>query len=88
MVVTAAAELKRPSSGRRTRPACRNFGGDAKSLALAVRIAAHGRALAARTSTLFVLIAEYDETEAWRGDGAVSMPAWMVQSLQISPGTA
>ncbi len=47
-----------------------------------------GRALAALQRELFADIAEFDATEAWRGDGAVSMVSWLTERIGVGGATA
>ena len=72
----------------RRRPPCRDSGADPRSHELAERIAARGRELSAVQRALFADIAEFDRSEAWRGDGAVSMVAWLTERCQVSGMTA
>jgi hypothetical protein len=67
-----------PSSTRRTRPLARDYGGDARSLKLAGSIGGHLRAIAEHEGALLPEIAEFDDNEAWRGDGYLSMADWLV----------
>jgi hypothetical protein len=67
-----------PSSARRTRPLARDYGGDARSLKLAGSIGGHLRTIAEHEGALLPEIAEFDANEAWRGDGYLSMTAWLV----------
>jgi hypothetical protein len=72
----------------RTRPLARNHGGDARSAELAESMAAHQRAISTHHHGLLRDVAEFDRTEAWRGDGALSMKAWLTTSLRISGSMA
>jgi len=72
----------------RTRPLCRDHGGDARSQELAASIEAHQRAIARHEGALLQEIAEFDRVEAWRGDGALSMRAWLVARCRISAARA
>jgi len=47
-----------------------------------------GRELSATQRALFFDIVEFNEAEAWRGDGAVSMVAWLTERCGISGATA
>jgi hypothetical protein len=67
-----------PSSTRRTRPLARDYGGDARSQEVAGSIGGHLRAIARHEGALLPEIAEFDQTEAWRGDGYLSMADWLV----------
>jgi Domain of unknown function (DUF222)/HNH endonuclease len=49
---------------------------------------AHGRDIAARHSALLQEVAEFNLTEAWRGDGAVSMAAWLTERCGVGSATA
>jgi hypothetical protein len=87
-IATTASRGETKSGALRRRPPCRNFGGDPRSQELAERIV--GRA--ARISTLhreqLSDIAEFDRMESWRGDGAVSMIAWVTAQCGVSTSTA
>src|SRR5580658_2420240 len=72
---------------RRRRP-CRDSGGDPRSLELAARMEQRGRALSTLQRELLADIAEFDRGGGWRGDGAVSMVAWLTERLGVSGGTA
>jgi hypothetical protein len=80
----------RPAASRamRRRPPCRDSGADPRSRGLAERMAVHGRAISARQRVLLADIAEFDRTESWRGDGAVSMVAWLTERCGVSGSTA
>ena len=85
---TPGGSTSGPAAARRRRPPCRNFGADPRSAELATRMLDHGRALASLQRDLLADIAEYDAAEAWRGDGAVSMAAWLTERLGVGPVTA
>jgi hypothetical protein len=51
-------------------------------------MAERGRALSVLQSGLFEDIAEFDRSESWRGDGAVSMVAWLTERCRVSGATA
>ena len=51
-------------------------------------MAEHGRAISALQRSLFADIAEFDRAESWRGDGAVSMAAWLMQRCGVGRSTA
>ena len=51
-------------------------------------MAEHGRAISALQRALFADIAEFDRAESWRGDGAVSMAAWLTQRCGVGRSTA
>jgi hypothetical protein len=72
----------------RRRPPCRDSGADPRSRELAERIAERGREISAVQRALFADIAEFDRSESWRGDGAVSMVAWVTERCGVSGGTA
>jgi hypothetical protein len=94
MVLTSEAvpaKLRAPTAGKRSmrrRPPCRDSGGDPRSLELAERMATRGRALSSLQRAQFEDIAEFDRSEAWRGDGAISMAAWLTERCQVSGATA
>jgi Domain of unknown function (DUF222) len=77
-----------PSLRTRRRPPCRNFGADPRSAELATRMLTSGRALATLQHDFLTDVAEFDAAEAWRGDGAVSMAAWLTERLGVSGATA
>jgi hypothetical protein len=72
----------------RRRPPCRNFGGDARSRELSDRIHQRARAISGVQRELLRDIAELDRAEAWRGDGAISMTAWVTDRCRVSTSTA
>lgn len=49
---------------------------------------ARGRAISALQADLLADIAEFDRAEGWRGDGAVSMVAWVTEECRVSAATA
>ena len=51
-------------------------------------MAERGRAISALQRALFADIAEFDRAESWRGDGAVSMVAWLMQRCRVGRSTA
>jgi HNH endonuclease/Domain of unknown function (DUF222) len=55
---------------------------------LAEQIAERGRELSATQRALLADIAEFDRSESWRGDGAVSMVAWLTERCGVSGATA
>ncbi len=73
---------------RRRRPPCRNFGGDERSVELAARLVERGRELAALQRSFLADVAEFDASQAWRGDGAISMAAWLTERLGVGGATA
>ena len=72
----------------RRRPPCRNFGGDARSRELAGRIVERAGRISALHREQLADIAEFDRSEGWRGDGAVSMIAWVTGQCGVSTSTA
>ena len=72
----------------RTRPLSRDRGGDARSAALAESLVAHQRAISLHHGAMVGEIAEFARTEAFRGDGALSMAAWLSDRCQLSPASA
>ncbi len=80
------SSLARPKM--RTRPLARNHGGDARSNELAESMAAHQRAISTHHHGLLGDIAEFESAESWRGDGALSMQAWLTTTLRISGSMA
>src|SRR5580658_8065050 len=75
-----------PGPVMRTRPLCRDYGGDARSQELAASIEAHQRAISVHEGALLRDIAEFDRTEAWRGDGALSMRSWLIARCHVGGG--
>ena len=69
----------------RRRPPCRNFGGDARSQELAAQIVERSSRISALLREQLADIAEFDEAESWRGDGAVSMTATGPRPFAIQP---
>ena len=72
----------------RTRPLSRDRGGDARSVALAESMEAHQRAISVHQGAMVAEIAEFARTEAFRGDGALSMAAWLSDRCQVSDAAA
>jgi len=72
----------------RRRPPCRNFGGDPRSQELAGRIVERAQRISALHREQLSDIAAFDQTESWRGDGAVSMIAWVTAQCGVSTSTA
>jgi hypothetical protein len=72
----------------RRRPPCRDFGGDARSQELAGRIVQRSRQISALHCEQLADVAEFDRAEGWRGDGAVSMVAWVTGQCGVSTSTA
>jgi hypothetical protein len=79
---------RRGGAALRRRPPCRNFGGDPRSQELAQRIVERSAHLSALQREQLADIAEFDEAESWRGDGAVSMVAWVMAQCRVSSSTA
>src|SRR5277367_5358076 len=79
-----------PSGDRpfRRRPPCRNFGGDPRSRELAAQIVERSGRISALHREQLADIAEFDRAEGWRGDGAVSMIAWVTGQCGVSSSTA
>ena len=77
-----------PVRDARGRRPCRDFGSDPRSRELADRIATRARRLSALLREQLADIAEFDEAEAWRGDGATSMVAWLTDRCGVSASTA
>jgi hypothetical protein len=72
----------------RTRPLSRDRGGDARSIALAKSMEAHQRAISVHQHAMLGDIAEFGATEAFRGDGALSMAAWLSDRCRLSASSA
>ena len=72
----------------RRRPPCRNFGGDPRSQELAGLIVERSRRISALLREQLADIAEFDRAKGWRGDGAVSMTAWVTGHCGVSTSTA
>jgi hypothetical protein len=72
----------------RRRPPCRDFGADERSQELAAMIEELGRTVSATQRALLAGVAEFDQAGSWRGDGAVSMVAWLTERCGVSGGTA
>jgi hypothetical protein len=72
----------------RRRPPCRNFGGDERSQELSARIVQRSGQISALHREQLSDIAEFDRAEGWRGDGAVSMIAWVTGQCGVSTSTA
>ena len=73
---------------RRTRPLSRDYGKDARSAQLAESMASHQRVISEHEGAMLRDIAEFDRSEAWRGDGALSMRDWLVAHCHISRARA
>jgi hypothetical protein len=68
----------------RSRPLSRDHGGDERSAALAESMVAHQRAISVHHHGMLVDIAEFSLSEAFRGDGALSMVAWLTDRCRVS----
>ena len=78
-----------PSLTRRTRPLSRDYGGDTRSAELAESIGRHQRVLISEhEGAMLRYIAEFDRTEAWRGDGSLSMRDWLVAHCHVGRARA
>jgi hypothetical protein len=84
----AAAAAAATAPPFRTRPLSRNRGGDARSVALAESMAAHQRAISVHQGAMLGEIAEFSSSEAFRGDGALSMAAWLSERCRMSGSLA
>jgi len=82
----AAASAARPRF--RSRPLSRNCGGGERSATLAESMVAHQRSISVHHHGMLVDIAEFSHTEAFRGDGALSMAAWLTGRCQVSGALA
>jgi hypothetical protein len=71
--VQADGPSPRPGSGhgsrRRSRPLSRDYGGDPRSGELVESMQRHQRAISEHEGALLHDVAQFDRTEAWRGDG-------------------
>src|SRR5271156_5708641 len=76
------------TTSRRTRPLSRDYGGDPRSAELAESIGRHQRVISEHEGSMLGDIAEFDRTEAWRGDGALSMRDWLVAHCHVSHARA
>ena len=92
--MATAAQSTRPARpggatpSRRTRPLSRDYGKDARSAELAESIGGHQRVISEHEGVMLGDIAEFDRTEAWRGDGSLSMRDWLVARCHISRSRA
>src|ERR1700735_1422601 len=73
---------------RRTRPLSRDYGADPRSAELADSIGRHQRAISEHEGAMLLDIAEFDRTEAWRGDGSLSMRDWLIARCHVSRARA
>ena len=76
------------TSSRQARPLSRDYGNDARSTTLAESIDAHQRVISEHEGAMLSDIAEFDRTEAWRGDGSLSMRDWLVARCHVSRSRA
>ena len=94
VLMATAARSARPArtggatSARRTRPLSRDYGGDPRSAELADSIGRHQRVISEHEGAMLRDIAEFDRTEAWRGDGSLSMRDWLVAHCHVSRARA
>ncbi len=72
----------------KTRPLSRHYGNDARSKELAESIPAHQRVISEHEGAMLREIAEFDQAEAWRGDGSLSMRDWLVARCHVSRARA
>jgi hypothetical protein len=72
----------------RTRPLSRDRGAEARSAALATSMVAHQRAISVHQGAMVGEFAEFARTEAFRGDGALSMAAWLTDRCGLSAASA
>ena len=77
-----------PAGTKWRRSPCRASGGDERSKELADRIRECSRSISSMQRDLLADVAEFDQAEAWRGDGAVSMTAWLTERCAVSGATA
>ncbi len=75
-------------TARKTRPLSRDYGNDARSGVLAESIGMHQRVISEHEGAMLRDIAEFDQKEAWRGDGSLSMRDWMVAHCHVSRARA
>jgi hypothetical protein len=73
---------------RPARPLSRDYGGDARSGELAASIGQHQRVISEHEGAMLRDIAEFDQKEAWRGDGSLSMRDWLIANCRISRARA
>jgi hypothetical protein len=83
-----AAPTATPTKSRQHRPLARHYGADARSLELADSISKRQRIISEQEGPLLREIAEFNRTEAWRGDGALSMRSWLITHLHIGGARA
>jgi hypothetical protein len=76
------------AASTRSRPLTRDYGGGARSAELADSIAGHQRVISEHEGAMLREIAEFDRTEAWRGDGALSMRDWLVARCRVGAARA
>jgi hypothetical protein len=86
--MATAARSSQPARSGGPRPLCRDYGGDPRSKELAQSIDAHQRVISEHEGAMLRDIAEFDGTEAWRGDGSLSMRDWLVANCHVSRARA
>jgi hypothetical protein len=75
-------------SAHRGRPKSRDYGGDARSLELAESMVSRHEVISRNEGAMLREIAEYDQAEAWRGEGFLSMEAWLAGRCRMSDARA
>ncbi len=73
---------------RKTRPLSRDYGNDSRSGELAESIGRHQRVISEHEGAMLRDIAEFDQKEAWRGDGSLSMRDWLIAHCHVSRARA
>jgi hypothetical protein len=86
--MATAARTAKPARTGGPRPLCRDYGGDPRAQELAESIGAHQRVISEHEGAMLRDIAEFDRTEAWRGDGSLSMRDWLVANCHVSRSRA
>ncbi len=85
---TSAGGLTSSPTSKGTRPLSRHYGTDTRSKELAESIPAHQRVISEHEGAMLREIAEFDQAEAWRGDGALSMVEWLVARCHVGRARA
>jgi hypothetical protein len=85
MASTPTTHRPGPAASFHKRPLCRDKGNDPRSAELAASMIEHQRQVSHHHHAMLQCIAEFDATQAWRGDGALSMASWLTQHCGISP---
>jgi HNH endonuclease len=85
---TAARAARAAEPRFRTRPLSRDRGGDARSAALAESMVAHQQAISVHHHAMLADIAEFSRSGAFRGDGALSMAAWLTEHCRVGAAQA